>query len=246
MPEETPQLPISEQETQIQAPSLLEKIQAQKKKILIGAGLFLGILILVGAVFGVYYLGQREAQTTLGPTPTPLPAEVSTEEGDPTANWETYTDLKNIFAIKYPPTLFVQEGPQQTFFTKKEATTAERMDYSDHLVEIMVNKTIQRFESYYQTANNKTVEGYGDLKLRSYKIDGYPAVEYGYNEESKEKELKEQSEALESGASVFMINFPRGIILNKDDTIIEISTKSYFGEFKQTFEQILSTLRFLE
>lgn len=209
-------------------------------------GLIIGITALALLILGITsFLIYRNYQTKSQPSETeatqkPTPSLPLSE------NWETYTDSKNMFIIKYPPTLFAQGGPQQTFFIKKEATTAERMDYSDHLVEIIVNKMIQRFESYYQTPNNKTVEGYGDLKLRSYKIDGYPAVEYGYNKESKDKELKEQAEAMESGASVGMIYFPRGIIINKDDTIIEISTKSYFGEFKQTFDQILSTFKFIE
>jgi hypothetical protein len=99
MPEETPQLPVSEQEVQIQAPSFLERLQTQKKKILIGLGAFLGVLILAGAAFGIYQYAQN--QIPLEPTPTPLPSETSVKEGDPTADWETYTNTKYRYSIRY-------------------------------------------------------------------------------------------------------------------------------------------------
>jgi len=101
MPEETPQLPVSEQEVQIEAPSLLDKFKAQKKKIFIGLGSFLGVLMLAGVVFGVYKLGQRQVSPPPagGPTPTP---EVATPTPDPTTNWQTYTDEEYKYSLKYP------------------------------------------------------------------------------------------------------------------------------------------------
>ena len=39
-PEKVPQLPVSEQEVQIEAPNLIDKFKIQKKKILIGLGAF--------------------------------------------------------------------------------------------------------------------------------------------------------------------------------------------------------------
>jgi len=110
MPEETPPLPVSEQEVQIQAPSFWEKIQAQKKKILIGLGSFLGVLILTSVVFGVYKLGQRETPPTPQPTPTP---EVATPTPDPTADWETYTNTKYGYSIKYPQAVAVKTDETQ-------------------------------------------------------------------------------------------------------------------------------------
>ena len=101
---QSPQLPVSEQETQIQAPSLLEKIGAQKKKILI---VVFGILILAGAVFGAYKFGRRQVQPASQPTPTPV--AVATTTPDETANWETYTNIEYGYSIKYPPNLYYQE-----------------------------------------------------------------------------------------------------------------------------------------
>jgi len=108
MPEETPQLPVSEQEVQIEAPSFFDKLKLQKKKILIGLGVFVGVLILTGAVFGVYKYAQNQIPLE-EPTPMPLPAEVSTEEGAPTTGWETYTNTNYGYSIKYPPELEIKE-----------------------------------------------------------------------------------------------------------------------------------------
>ncbi|MBI4999240.1 hypothetical protein HZB97_00530 [Candidatus Gottesmanbacteria bacterium] len=56
MEEKPAELPVSPQEVQIQAPSFLEKLKVHKFKILGGV---LGILVLVGAVFGVYKFRQK-------------------------------------------------------------------------------------------------------------------------------------------------------------------------------------------
>ena len=74
MPEETPQLPISEQEIQIEAPGFLEKLKLQKKKVLIGLGVFLGVLAITGVVLGAYLIWQVKVYPEAGreSTPTPL------------------------------------------------------------------------------------------------------------------------------------------------------------------------------
>lgn len=97
MEEKPTELPVSEQEVQIQAPSLLDKIKIHKLKILGG---ILGVLILVGVVFGAYKLGQRQVQPV--PQPTPTPAAVATPTSDPTADWKTYTNTKYGYLIRYP------------------------------------------------------------------------------------------------------------------------------------------------
>ena len=121
MPEETPQLPaspsrggpVSEQEIQIEAPSFKDKLKLQKKKILIGLGVFFGVLILAGTVFGIYRYAQRQISLE-ELKPTPLPAEVSTEEGDPTADWQIYTNEEYGYSIKYPPDWFIEEKEDLT------------------------------------------------------------------------------------------------------------------------------------
>jgi hypothetical protein len=64
-----------------------------------------GVLVFTGAVFGAYKLGQKQVypEPVEGPTPTPLPSEVSTEEGDETADWEIYRDPDLKYEFRYPP-----------------------------------------------------------------------------------------------------------------------------------------------
>ncbi|MBI2326205.1 hypothetical protein HYU91_02340 [Candidatus Collierbacteria bacterium] len=73
------------------------------------AFLIITLISLLLSTFFIYQnwrLNQRlEALIRSQPTPTPLPAEVSTKEGDPTANWKTYTNNKYQFSFKYPNNL---------------------------------------------------------------------------------------------------------------------------------------------
>jgi len=89
----------------------LEKIQAQKKKILIGLGAFVGILILAGAVFGIYKYAQK--QIPLEPTEGPTP-EIATPTPDPIVDWKTYTNTKYGYSIKYPQEWFIEEKEDLT------------------------------------------------------------------------------------------------------------------------------------
>lgn len=81
--EETPQLPVSKQETQIQAPSILDKIKIQKKKIFIGLGSFMGILVFAGAILGAYQLGQRQVKPVTQTTPPPIVTKAPTQTPSP-------------------------------------------------------------------------------------------------------------------------------------------------------------------
>lgn len=109
---ETAQLPVSPQEVQIQPPSFLDKIKIHKFKIFGGV---LGVLVLAGAVFGAYKLGQKGTQP--GPQPTPTPVAVAIPTPDPTANWKIYTNTKYGYSIKYPEDWFIKESgnPQEAF-----------------------------------------------------------------------------------------------------------------------------------
>src|SRR3989344_6163826 len=77
------------------------------KTISIGLGV-IGIGLAIG--IGGYFLGVKNNKTFVqdvrdeiaASSPTPLPTEVSTKEGDPTADWISYANDKDGYSIKYP------------------------------------------------------------------------------------------------------------------------------------------------
>ncbi|TSC54185.1 MAG: hypothetical protein LiPW16_113 [Microgenomates group bacterium LiPW_16] len=104
MKKETPQLPVSPQEVQIQAPTFLDKLKIHRWKILSG---ILGVLVFAGAVFGAYKFGQKQVQPV--PKPTPTPVAVSTPTPDPTADWKTYINTKYGYSIKHPVSYLLED-----------------------------------------------------------------------------------------------------------------------------------------
>lgn len=125
-------------------------------------------------------------------------------------------------------------------------TTVYEMIYDDDHIEIRIDTAIRHFNEYISTLDNTMVQSYEHLKLRNFEIGGFKAVEYGYDEKSKKKEIEEQGDAMRHGASVGVIYFPKGIMVNQNGTIIEISTQWYTTDFKEVFDQILSTFKFIE
>jgi len=123
MTDQAPQLPVSPQEVQIEPPSFWDKLKIHKIKIL--GGVF-GLLFFVGAVFGAYRVGQRQALPESAEEPTPTPAVVTTPTPEPTvtevsrlsptpitiekipyqpiASWQIYTDSQAKFSVQYPKT----------------------------------------------------------------------------------------------------------------------------------------------
>ena|SRR3989344_1091106 len=66
---------------------------------------FLILFLLAATSVFAYQNMQLQRQIAIlqvQPTPTPLPAEASAKEGDPTANWKTYTNDKYGYSFKYP------------------------------------------------------------------------------------------------------------------------------------------------
>jgi hypothetical protein len=136
-PETQPEETIEEQPKT----GFLDKFKLQKKKILIGLGVFLGVLILAGVVFGAYKYSQNQIPLE-EPTPTPLPAEVSTEEGDPTADWQTYTNTEYGYSIKYPKDWYITEpggGPEKGRRMDFHPWRERSLDKVDYQISIIVN-----------------------------------------------------------------------------------------------------------
>ena len=176
------------------------------------------------------------------------------------SDWKIYENQEYGFEIKYPPSLYQISDPAsagiQVFFVEKTTLDRYPAGYdigkaADAKIEILTDSSgaflsKSRFDEYYNAADNTIIKKYGDLKLQNYKIGNYNVVEFGYGEQTKAKELETNTNAIKQGASVGMVYFPRGIMINKDGSIIEISTSVYEGSFKEIFDQILSTFKFIK
>lgn len=72
------------------------------------------LLILTGLVLALssgaagFFLGKQLYSQPTASQFTPLPSVTSVEEGDPTADWQMYTNIKYNYSIKYPLTLKTQ------------------------------------------------------------------------------------------------------------------------------------------
>ena len=88
-------------------------VQPKRPLLVVGVCLFI-----VLATFTAYLFMQNQSlkqQLASLPTPTPLPAEAPAKEGDPTANWKTYTWETLGFSFKYPSDwTYTESAPLQS------------------------------------------------------------------------------------------------------------------------------------
>ena len=242
MPEEIPQLPVSPQETQIQAPSFLEKIQAQKKKILIGLGAFVGILILAGVAFGVYKYTQR--QISIEPTEEPTP-EVATPTPDPTADWQTYTNTKYGYSIKYPTGTEIVEGPGgegkilgTDFLFSGPNEESWVYDGFNISISIVKNPNNKKPKEFIQEAYNSSI--------KQIQTPGFPAE--GDIADCKVEEITRGE--VDGSRFTYCIFAPGGGILAFSDwfihngNTIEIHARLANEPHREIFNLMLSTFRF--
>lgn len=90
------------------------KPPSNKKKIIGVVGIVFLLLAALGAAGYFYFQNQQlKKEVVTQPTSTPLPAEVSTKEGDPTADWAEYVNTKFGIKLKYPQDWFSQSCSDQ-------------------------------------------------------------------------------------------------------------------------------------
>jgi len=210
---------------------LLDKLKIHKFKILGG---ILGVLVFAGAVFGAYKFGQKQIPVGLQPTPTPMPSEVSTEEGDETADWEIYRDPDLKYEFRYPP------DPLEP--SRSEGDTSFVVGYpikeeyrNDPFIAKSADKTFWITLGYISQAqlNVMGVTYCGAYpnntsRCESIKIGGVNStIDWGREEPDAQTE-----------ASVW--------IRHPNSGVVTFSLQPVVPESKEVFYQMLSTFKFLE
>lgn len=188
------------------------------------------VLLSLGAVVFLYYQNQQlKSMLVSYQTPTVSPTSIATP--DLTADWKTYTDPKKIFSVKYPDSDFKFNLDKNselyvstTQSTNQTNTNAVWLDISNVLgMKGTSLKEYLKSPQYLNAQQTPTkiagMDGYKVLYATSIGAD--PSIAYKYE----------------------------GVIL-KNDTIYLISLTSWnknsLDSYSKTFDQILSTFKFLE
>jgi len=227
--EETIETPAMEQPpAEPLVPSFREKLKANKFKILGG---ILGALVFAGAIFGAYKLGQKQVQPAAQPTPTP--EVVATPTPDPTADWETYTNTKYGYSIKYPNTFLLptEIGKSTTFLLANSTIPAEKAVY------IFVEENPQKLD-FLEWLRSSEVKQAGTI------------LEPTAGLKIKEEMILE-IKWLSFEESEMPLGFPPSgeiywATLYKDKVFLVGLLNLNYQEYKPTVNLMLSTFRFLE
>ncbi len=84
-------------------PSIVEGSKSSSHLLPIILSSLITIIILVG----IYFLFFNKTPKTTTANPSPTPTSSATASADPTSTWQTYTDTKNNFLLKYPKDLSI-------------------------------------------------------------------------------------------------------------------------------------------
>lgn len=132
--------------------------------------ILLGLVLVAGLLFAGVVLGQKgflnklltlkKPSSTLVPQPTPTP--------DPTASWETYTNIFGQFSIKYPKEFVVKEdklpNSQEIFFERQ----------ADYFIIDVSKKYLPGEVEYYLDTNSTGEQQIGGAAWKTYYLpNGY-------------------------------------------------------------------------
>ena len=181
------------------------------------------------------------ARQVTQPTPTPLPAEVSTKEGDPTANWKTYTESLLQFQIKYPGNWEYAEeragNPLHLLLYPKHTSNMSPRDPNDPLAPVEL--FVLNIGPQEELCKPEPPQG----PCVDVKVDGVPAKRYQRNTYHDIVAFKKGSYLYE----LLSPKFDQAIFANGQ------YPRAYYAfynlpanERKLLFSQILSTFRFTE
>lgn len=197
------------------------------------------ILVATAALLGGYLVYQKSTnKPTNSPEPSPLSTKAPAKVEDPTANWKIYTDPDFNFTFKYPESIFKYSvGKLKTVDTLDFVllTKPEEIN-SDLILHINASKNSPEVEKVLR----KNFDGVSvsDLEKEILNIDGVSGYYFYHNPISPQ--------GLPEIPAVFSYNlfFKRGGILYQIGHGSQIE-ENYLKERKELFNQIISTLKFL-
>lgn len=267
---------VFESPTALTAPVIQTTGKGWKLAILMSVFVLAGSIVYSGYQFSqkptvppVVY--QPTPVIQLSPTPTPLPADLSAEAkkaqeeasakaGDPTADWKTYTNNKYNFSIQYPIDFKTNEITSQyddTFsvdITNQQMEREQGVDDDKMVISVIVGrKDFKRTDFYYggyewtrsvlellsnvQNGVNEDHKYDTITKLESINVVGFTGAKY--------KAIPKQGTATEGFSTL-------NVALMKGDKTFLISGHTgndiliFNTPYSKTFNQILSTFKFLE
>ncbi|MDO8460817.1 MAG: hypothetical protein Q7S38_00060 [bacterium] len=209
--------------------------------------IILAFAVLAGITAGAYVLGTKKEQATTVPTPTPLPSEVLTKEGDlyrepngsaATANWKTHTNTKYNFSFSYPPVFTVKETQENLktdegiidrfnlSFTTNTLVNGDK-DWSGFSVDVRPVNPDTSINGYY-----KKLEKPGEA---SFTVK--PIEKIGNAQEAAE------IQTISSGWNAYKLKNKLYTIVNFQNTNVLPNGSDDINKF---FSQILSTFKFTQ
>ncbi len=147
-----------------------------------------------------------------------------------TSNWKTYTNATYKFSLDYPQTLKVSSNGDFAANLIEQAVEEKNITPSNIKVRISVNQNSRNFDKIYSASNNSVIpEEQHALdaiftKIRNRTIDGYKAIDYTYNVPGNQTDK----------------TYTKGTIINKNGTLIEISSWNESTDIEKT----ISTFKF--
>jgi len=191
----------------------------------------LGIVLAAGLVFAGYKIAQLK-QVQPGPQPIPTPVVEATPTPDETANWKTYTNTKYNYQFRYPNELFEQDG---RIYTKPPGpdilptdilmTTVveKKTDYKGPGVEDPVGTRKEVGDKIFKEIIQKLIiDGHSAVKIRRDVLPG-----------SETDAVPGTNILIDLGPNLLSVGLTK-------------TSEAELQKYNVTFDQILSTFRFIE
>lgn len=199
----------------------------QKQKTVFNVAI-IGVLFIV-LCGNAYYIRSKQTAPEMSPDISVTPTTVVNDN-----KWKLFTNATYKFNIAYPPSLSIStNGDYAVDLLDSTVKQEDIINPQDIKLRISVNQNNHNFDRVYNAIDNSAIheEAHAQdaifTKVRNRMIEGFNAVDYTYDVPGH-------------GTEKF---FTKGTIINRDGTIIEIS--SWNSELID-MEQIIQTIHFFK